>query len=91
MIDSLSPADDPRRRAIREWIARTPRPTGRDLAAAGFAAPHLPRPYGLGADPIEQLIIDDELAAAGIGRPYNPIGIGWAAPTLVAAGTREQQ
>lgn len=61
------------------------------MAAAGFVAPHWPEPYGLAADPILQLIIDEELKAAGIRRPTNPIGIGWAGPTLLAAGTPEQQ
>ncbi|WP_421120477.1 acyl-CoA dehydrogenase family protein [Aquihabitans daechungensis] len=46
---------------------------------------------GLGADPIHQLIIDDELRVAGVRRPNNPIGIGWAGPTLIHAGTPEQQ
>ncbi len=46
---------------------------------------------GLEADPIHQVILDEELAAAGIRRPSNPIGIGWAGPTLLHAGTPEQQ
>jgi alkylation response protein AidB-like acyl-CoA dehydrogenase len=37
------------------------------------------------------LIIDDELARAGIARPSNQIGIGWAAPTIIYAGTQEQK
>ena len=45
----------------------------------------------MGASPAEQLVIDEELRAAGVGRPENPIGIGWAGPTLVLAGTAEQQ
>jgi 3-oxochol-4-en-24-oyl-CoA dehydrogenase len=36
-------------------------------------------------------VIDEELRRAGVGRPENPIGIGWAGPTLVLAGTEEQQ
>ena len=54
-------------------------------------APHWPRPWGLGADPITQVIIDDELTKAGVRRPANPIGIGWAGPTLMYGGTPEQQ
>src|SRR5690606_20804389 len=38
-----------------------------------------------------QIIIDDELRRARVSRPYNPIGIGWAGPTLLAAGTQEQK
>jgi alkylation response protein AidB-like acyl-CoA dehydrogenase len=61
------------------------------LAEAGYVAPHWPKPYGLDAGPIQQLVIDEELRAAGAPRPLNPIGIGWAGPTLLVAGTRAQQ
>jgi alkylation response protein AidB-like acyl-CoA dehydrogenase len=83
--------DDPRRRAVRDWLAEHPSPTGRQLAEAGLVAPHWPRPYGLGADPIHQLVVDDELRRAGVRRPVNPIGIGWAGPTLLHAGTEAQK
>ena len=83
--------DDPRRVEVRRWLAEHPSPTGRQLAEAGLVAPHWPEPYGLEADPIHQLIIDDELRRAGVSRPNNPIGIGWAGPTLLHAGTPEQQ
>jgi alkylation response protein AidB-like acyl-CoA dehydrogenase len=84
-------ADDPRRQAVRDWLAAHPQPTGRQLAEAGYVAPHWPAPYGLGADPIHQIVIDDELSKAGVRRPANPIGIGWAGPTIVYAGTDEQK
>ena len=87
----LPPEDDARRVAVREWIASHPDPSGRELADAGYVAPHWPRPWGLEADPIHQLILDDELAKAGIRRPSNPIGIGWAGPTILFAGTTEQK
>jgi alkylation response protein AidB-like acyl-CoA dehydrogenase len=45
----------------------------------------------MGADPVHQLIIDEELSAARIKRPSNQIGIGWAAPTIMFAGTQEQK
>ncbi|HEX4982737.1 MAG TPA: acyl-CoA dehydrogenase family protein [Ilumatobacteraceae bacterium] len=83
--------DDPRRLAIRAWLTDHPRPTGRQLAEAGYVVPHWPAPWGLDADPLHQLIIDDELRAAGVARPSNPIGIGWAAPTILLAGTDEQK
>ncbi|MEO7398594.1 MAG: acyl-CoA dehydrogenase family protein [Ilumatobacteraceae bacterium] len=86
----LPAADDPRRAAVRAWIRDNPNPTGRALADAGYVAPHWPAPWGIGADPIHQLIIDEELAAADIRRPANPIGIGWAGPTLLYAGTDDQ-
>lgn len=91
-MDELLPgADDERRQAVRQWIETHPQPTARELAESGYVAPHWPPPYGIGADPIHQLIIDDELARAGISRPSNQIGIGWAAPTIIFAGTQEQK
>ncbi len=83
--------DDDRRRAIRAWLETHPAPTGRQLAEAGYVAPHWPVPWGLGADPIHQLVIDDELRRAGVRRPDNIIGIGWAGPTIIHAGTDEQK
>ncbi len=91
-VDFELPADDdPRRTAVRTWLSEHPHPSGCALAEAGLVAPHWPEPWGLGADPVHQLVIDDELARAGVRRPVNPIGIGWAGPTLVLAGTEAQK
>ena len=84
-------ANDPRRVAVRDWVTAHPRPSGAQLAQAGYVAPHWPAPWGLGSDPIEQLIIDDELSQARVRRPVNPIGIGWAGPTILYAGTEAQK
>jgi alkylation response protein AidB-like acyl-CoA dehydrogenase len=83
--------DDPRRRQVMDWLHEHPRPTGRQLAEAGYVVPHWAPPYGLDADPVTQLMIDEELRRAGVHRPVNPIGIGWAGPTLMYAGTSEQK
>ncbi len=92
IVDFEWPGDDDERRvAVREWIAAHPAPTARELAEAGYVVPHWPRPYGLDADPIHQVLIDDELAKARIARPANPIGIGWAGPTILYAGTAAQK
>ena len=88
---ALPGADDERRRAVRAFLAEHPKPTGAQLGEAGYMVPHWPRPWGLGADPIHQLIIDEEFRRAGVARGYNPIGLGWAGPTLIEAGTAEQQ
>jgi len=87
----LPPDDDPRRVAVRAWLAAHPHPTSQQLAEAGYVAPHWPQPYGLGAEPMHQLLIDEELRRAGVERPVNAIGIGWAGPTILAAGTEEQK
>jgi 3-oxochol-4-en-24-oyl-CoA dehydrogenase len=59
------------------------------LAEAGLLAPHWPKPYGRHASPAEQLLIDQEMAAAGIDRPDLVIGW-WAAPTILEHGTADQ-
>ena len=87
---TLPPESDPRRQEIRRWLSDHPQPTARQLAEAGYVAPHWPKPWGLAADPELQLILDDELTAAGIERPDNAIAIGWAGPTIVAGGTEAQ-
>jgi 3-oxochol-4-en-24-oyl-CoA dehydrogenase len=60
------------------------------LAESGLLAPHWPRPYGLAAGAVQQLVIDQELASAGVERPDLVIG-GWAAPTILEHGTDEQR
>ncbi|MFD5818783.1 acyl-CoA dehydrogenase [Streptomyces sp. NPDC127038] len=61
----------------------------RALAPTGYAAPHLPPPYGLGAGPVHQLAVQQELAAAGV--RVSDLGIAtWVVPSLIAHGTPEQ-
>ena len=65
--------DDPRRVAVRAWLDGHPDPTGRQLAEAGYVAPHWPAPWGLDADPIHQILIDEELRRAKVRRLANPL------------------
>jgi 3-oxochol-4-en-24-oyl-CoA dehydrogenase len=64
--------------------ARTP-----ELIRRGYATPHWPKPYGLEAGAIEQLVIEEELRAAGIQKPNYQI-TGWVILTLLQHGTPEQ-
>ncbi len=88
---TLPGENSPTRIWVKDWIKSNPNATSRELAQAGLVAPHWPKPYGLDATPIDQLIIDEELRGSGIKRPENIIGIGWAGPTILHAGTKEQK
>ena len=91
---SLDLGDGEVRRRIRALVAEATdldgQPRRDHLADHGLIAPHWPEPWGRGADAREQLIIDEELARAGIQRPALLIG-SWAAPTIIAHGTEEQR
>ncbi|HSI26435.1 MAG TPA: acyl-CoA dehydrogenase [Aeromicrobium sp.] len=60
------------------------------LVDAGYLMPHWPKPYGLGASPVEQIVIDEELARARIDRPDIKIAA-WAVPTILGHGTDAQR
>ena len=60
------------------------------LAAGGWVVPHLPRPWGRGAGALEQVIIAQEMRAAGVRAPGLAIGA-WVVPALIQYGTPEQQ
>lgn len=77
--------------AVRRWLAEHPGPTDAELAAAGWVAPQWPEPWGHSATPEDAVEVEAELLAAGIRLPNNVIGIGWAGPTILAAGTEEQK
>jgi alkylation response protein AidB-like acyl-CoA dehydrogenase len=60
------------------------------LGAGGWVMPHMPKPWGRDAGALEQLIIDEELRAAGLHVPGLAIGA-WVVPALIQYGTAEQQ
>ncbi len=59
------------------------------LIATGYVMPHWPKPWGRAADAVEQLVIEEEFAAAGIKRPDYSI-TGWVILTLIQHGTESQ-
>ncbi len=78
-------------RALAESLGGAePQEVRRRLADAGYMAPHWPPPWGRGAGPIEQLVVDEELQRARVRRPQLAVGA-WALPTIIAHGTPEQQ
>ena len=58
------------------------------FAREGWIMPYLPKPWGRGASPLEQVIIHQEFR--DLKRPNLGIGA-WAAPSIVAYGTSEQR
>ncbi|MFD3642745.1 acyl-CoA dehydrogenase [Streptomyces griseus] len=89
------PAEAARHRAeARPHLAAarglTPRDARRALAPTGYAAPHLPAPYGLGAGPVRQLAIQQEARDQGIRLSALSIAT-WVVPSLLAYGTDEQR
>ncbi|MFF5258546.1 acyl-CoA dehydrogenase [Actinomadura viridis] len=60
------------------------------MAAGGWVTPHLPEPWGRAAGPVEQIVIQQELKAAGV-RPVPLMIAAWVVPSLVQYGTPEQQ
>jgi alkylation response protein AidB-like acyl-CoA dehydrogenase len=56
------------------------------LIETGYVMPHWPKPWGLAADAVEQLVIEEEFRAAGIKRTDYGI-TAWVILTLVQHGT----
>jgi len=89
----LPPEAEPIRDAIGPDVARLRDLTGdarkQALIESGYAMPHWPRPWGLDAGAVEQLVIEQEFAAAGIKRPS--LGItSWIILTLIQHASPEQ-
>jgi alkylation response protein AidB-like acyl-CoA dehydrogenase len=73
--------------ALKE-IPRDERNTA--IAEGGWVQPHLPKPWGRAATPIEQIIIAQEFATGKVKRPAMGIAA-WIIPSIVAYGTDEQK
>jgi alkylation response protein AidB-like acyl-CoA dehydrogenase len=76
--------DDPALERLRAWTRR--------LADAGYAAIAWPPEYGgRGAGVMDQVVLAEELHAAGAPPALNPIGIPNIAPSILAHGTEDQK
>ncbi|WP_026403066.1 acyl-CoA dehydrogenase [Actinomadura rifamycini] len=60
------------------------------MADGGWVTPHLPKPWGRDAGPVEQIVIRQELKAAGV-RPVPLMIAAWVVPSLVQYGSEEQK
>src|SRR5207302_1630633 len=88
---SLDLAEDSEVRATVAEIAALDQESQRQrLAETGYLMPHWPTPYGLDASAERQLVIDAELAKAGVRCPDLIIGA-WAVPTILEHGTPGQR
>jgi alkylation response protein AidB-like acyl-CoA dehydrogenase len=85
-----APLRTPARAELAAIVAADPADRNRRLAEGGWVTPHLPRPWGREAGPLEQLVIAEEMRAAGLRAPGLAIGA-WVVPALVQYGTPEQQ
>src|SRR5690606_22674922 len=59
------------------------------LIETGYVMPHWPKPYGRDAGAIEQLVIEEEFAEAGIKRPQYGI-TAWNILTIIQHGNQDQ-
>src|SRR5580704_7026064 len=89
----LPPEAESIRDAIGPDVARLRDLTGdarkQALIESGYAMPHWPKPWGRDAGAVEQLVIEQEFAAAGIKRPS--LGItSWIILTLIQHASPEQ-
>jgi len=62
----------------------------RAVADAGYLVPAWPKPWGRGANAVEQIVIDEEFRNAKVARPGIMVG-SWALPPVILYGTAEQQ
>ena len=90
----LPPSAEPLREEVRAFVTSLEglddHERRRRLVDSGYLAPHWPKPFGRGADGVEQLVVDEELRQAGVRRP--PLAIAaWVVPTLLLHGSPEQQ
>ena len=89
----LPPEAEPMRDEVRAFAERV---RGLDGAAqrdamieTGYVMPHWPKPWGRNAGAVEQLVIEQEFAAAGVRRPQYSI-TGWVILTLIQNATEDQ-
>ena len=89
----LPAAAEPIRAAIQPDVARLRDLTGearkQALIETGYVMPHWPKPWGRDASALEQLVIEQEFATAGIKRPSYGI-TSWIILTLIQHASPDQ-
>ena len=100
---TYTPEDVAFRAETRRWF-ETNKPTAepktlderkawhRKMYDAGYVGMLWPREYGgRGATPMQQAIVQDEMARAGVPPAINGLGIGFIGPTIIIHGTEAQK
>ncbi|HXY27101.1 MAG TPA: acyl-CoA dehydrogenase family protein, partial [Acidimicrobiales bacterium] len=89
----LPPEAEPLRDEVRAFAERVKSIDGaarrEAMIETGYVMPHWPRPFGRDAGAVEQLVIEQEFAAAGITRPQYGI-TAWVILTLVQHASEDQ-
>ncbi|MFF4237250.1 acyl-CoA dehydrogenase [Actinomadura geliboluensis] len=88
--EDAGPVREEIRARVAELAAMEPLEQRAAMAAGGWVTPHLPEPWGRGAGPLEQIVIQQELKAAKV-RPVPLMIAAWVVPSLVQYGTPEQR
>ncbi|MEO3822259.1 acyl-CoA dehydrogenase [Actinomadura sp. B10D3] len=90
LAEDAEPVREEIRARVAELAALEPLDQRAAMAEGGWVTPHLPEPWGRGAGPLEQVVIQQELKAANV-RPVPLMIAAWVVPSLVQYGTAEQQ
>jgi alkylation response protein AidB-like acyl-CoA dehydrogenase len=89
----LPPEAEPMRDEVRAFAERVKGLDAADRRQAmietGYVMPHWPKPWGRDAGAVEQLVIEQEFAAAGVARPQYSI-TGWVILTLIQHASEDQ-
>ena len=89
----LPPEAEAIRDEVRAFAERikdlTPEAQRAELIESGYVMPHWPTPFGRQAGAVEQLVVEQEFAAAGVKRPSYGI-TGWNILTLIQYATEDQ-
>jgi alkylation response protein AidB-like acyl-CoA dehydrogenase len=89
----LPPEAESIRDEVRAFAARikdlSPEEQRTELIESGYVMPHWPEPFGRAAGAVEQLVVEEEFAAAGVKRPSYGI-TGWNILTLIQYATDDQ-
>jgi alkylation response protein AidB-like acyl-CoA dehydrogenase len=89
VLDQAAALSNPHKSPMgdNDMVATGPRRTL--LAENGLVAPSWPRPWGLDANPLQQLIVQEEFDRRGLEQPSMAIGQ-WVLPVVLKHGTPEQ-